>query len=146
LRTLSLVIGLPAMIFGGVVLVAHDAQNWTDVVILSVGVVTVVVTYERWSAQDLARFGPPGLALAALVWPLSVWLTDSPNGWYGVTLVGALSVPRLPRYRYLASAALVTYVAAVGAAHLLLSHGEDIRHDLFVYLLLPTGITASPSV
>ncbi len=142
LRTLSLLVGLPAIIAGGVVLVAHDAQTWTDVVILSLGVLTVVLTYERWTAQDLARFGPPGLLVAALVWPLSLWLTGSPNGWYGLTLVGALSVPRLPRHRYLAAAGLMAYVGLCGAAHLLLSHPTDVSPDLLRYVLLPTGITA----
>ena len=142
LRTLSLIVGLPAIIGGGVVLIVHDSQTWIDVVILSIGVLAVVLTYERWSAQDLCRFGPPGFIVAALVWPLSLWLTDSPNGWYGLTLVGALSVPRLSRHRYLAACGLVVYVGVCGAAHLILSHPDNVQHDLVRYVLLPVGITA----
>ena len=139
LRRLNLTMLLPPIAVGGVLVVALDARTWWDAAILSLGVLAAVVAFVRWAANDIARVAVPCLIVTAVVWPLGVLFTDSPNASYGLAVVGSLSIPRLPRHRGAAAVALPAYIAAVGASRLLVTP-EDARGVLLHYVLIPTGV------
>lgn len=142
LHRLNIALMLPILAVAGAFVVVFDADTWWDAVVLSLGVAAALVAAERWAAGDLVRprVAIPCLLVTAVVWPFGALVTDSPNAFWGLCVVGSLIAPRLPRQRGVAAAALIVYVAAVGASRLLLLSG-DIRGDLISYLLVPTGIT-----
>ncbi|WP_433831053.1 sensor histidine kinase [Actinoplanes sp. CA-015351] len=95
--------------------------------------IAALVAFERWTANDLGRVFWPCLVVAIIVWPLSIVLTDSGNGYWGICVVGSLGIPRLRRHSRAVIAGLLIYIAAVGG----LASG-----DLIKYLVIPVGITA----
>ena len=138
LRRLNLATALPPLTLAAVVVVAVDAQTWWHVLVLAPGVVVALVAFERWTANDVGRVALPCMIIAAVVWPVGALVIDSPNAYWGVSSVASLAVPRLPRLRYTAAAAVIGYVAVVGAARLLVDSGHAPQR----YLLIPTGVTA----
>nr|WP_051116598.1 histidine kinase [Amycolatopsis nigrescens] len=131
---------LPLLAVAGVLVVAKDARSWWEAVILGAGVVATLVAFVRWTAGEVLRVALPCLIVTAAVWPFAVLMADSSAAFSGISYVGSLVVARLPRHRAAAAVGLAAYVAAVGAARLLVSH-EDIPGVLFQYVLVPTGIT-----
>ncbi|MDM4778019.1 histidine kinase [Micromonospora sp. b486] len=103
------------------------------------------MAFERWAANDLARFALPCVVVAGAVWPLGVLVTGSPNAYWGVCAVGSLAMRQVGRHRPRAMAALFAYVAAVGAARLLVQR-DDIAGVLVAYVLVPTGLTVVVTV
>ncbi|WP_020672395.1 histidine kinase [Amycolatopsis nigrescens] len=140
LRKLNLTMFLPLLAVAGVLVVAKDARSWWEAVILGAGVVATLVAFVRWTAGEVLRVALPCLIVTAAVWPFAVLMADSSAAFSGISYVGSLVVARLPRHRAAAAVGLAAYVAAVGAARLLVSH-EDIPGVLFQYVLVPTGIT-----
>ncbi|MEE3920901.1 histidine kinase [Micromonospora sp. BRA006-A] len=68
-------------------------------------------------------------------------MTGSPNAYWGICAVGSLpAVRQVGRHRSRAMAALFAYVAAVGAARLLVQR-DDTVGVLVAYVLVPTGLT-----
>src|SRR3712207_6743248 len=114
-RTINLAVFLPLLSAVGSLLVARQAQTWQQACVLGIGVVTVLVAFERWTAGDVARVALPCLAVTAAVWPYGVLTLDGPlaAAYYPIAVVGSLVVPRLPRHRGAAAIGLVAYVAAV---------------------------------
>ncbi|GIJ08221.1 sensor histidine kinase [Micromonospora andamanensis] len=139
LRRINLLTSLPPVVFAAVVLLATDARTWWHFIVLVPGAVAAVVAFERWTADDLARVALPCTVVGAVVWPLGVLLTGSPNAYWGICAVGSLAL-RQVRRRTLAAVGLFTYVAAVGAARLLVQQ-DDVRGVLITYVLVPTGLT-----
>ncbi|WP_410816567.1 sensor histidine kinase [Micromonospora sp. 050-3] len=140
LRRLNLATSLPPVVFAAVVLLWTDARAWWHIVVLAPGAVAAVVAFERWTANDLARVALPCLVVAAAVWPLGVLVTGSPNAYWGVCAVGSLALREVRRHRARTMAGLFTYVAAVGAARLLVQP-DDIGGVLVTYVLIPTALT-----
>ncbi|MFC7533942.1 sensor histidine kinase [Actinoplanes sp. GCM10030250] len=142
LRRLNTMLIIPILGVAGAFVVAFDAKTWWDAAFLSLGVLAALVAAERWAAGEILRplVAWPCLLITAVVWPMGVLLTDSPNAFWGLCVVGSLIVPRLPRHRGAAAVALILYVAAVGGSRLLLVSG-DVRGDLITYLLVPAAIT-----
>ncbi|WP_229068180.1 histidine kinase [Actinoplanes sp. DH11] len=142
LHRLNVMLILPILAVAGLLVVALDADTWPEALILGLGVVAALVASERWAAGDLIRprVAYPCLAVTSMVWPFGALLTDSPNAFWGLCVVGSLVVPRVPRHRAAAAVALVSYVALVGAARLLFVT-DDMRGDLITYLLVPAGVT-----
>jgi two-component system sensor histidine kinase DesK len=142
-RTLNLVTTLPLFIAVGAVLIARQAQTWQDVLVLVLGLATVVVTFERWTAGDVGRVALPCLAVAAAVWPYGALTIDSPvqSAYYALSIVACLVVPGLPRHRIAAAVVVGVYVAGVGALSLV---GQDVvdANGLLTRVILPTGLTA----
>ncbi|MEV6868586.1 histidine kinase [Streptosporangium subroseum] len=141
LRRLNLVMFLPLLAAVGALLVATDAETWWQAVVLGVGVVAALVTFVQWAARDISRVALPCLIITAAVWVLGVLVVDSSSAFYGILIVGSLTVPQLPRHRGRAALALIVYVAAVGAARLLVTQ-EGVSGVLIEYVIIPAGATA----
>ncbi|MFF0308132.1 sensor histidine kinase [Streptosporangium sp. NPDC004379] len=141
LRRLNLATSLPPVVFAAVFLLYTDTHAWWHLAVLAPGAVAAVVAFERWTADDLARVALPCMIVAAVVWPLGVLVTGSPNAYWGVCAVGSFSLREVRRRRGPAAAGLFAYVAAVGAARLLVQR-DDVREVLVVYALVPTVLTA----
>ncbi|GIF02365.1 hypothetical protein Ari01nite_98290 [Paractinoplanes rishiriensis] len=139
LRRLNRTSLLPVLLVVGAVLVARDARGWTDVLILSTGVLAAAVAFWRWAADEVLRVALPCTVVAAAVWPLAVVLTDSPNGSYGLAVVAAHVVPQLPRHRIRAAVAVPVFIGVVGATRLLLSDA-DARGIVLSYVVVPVGV------
>ncbi|MFD4787186.1 sensor histidine kinase [Streptomyces sp. NPDC058459] len=124
----------------GALLIAVDARTWWQAVILSTGVTAAFVASVQWAAVGIPRVVRPCLIVAAAVWVVGALVLDAHTAFYGVSVVGSLYAPKLPRHRVLAAGALVVFVALVGAARLLLAP-TDVREILTFYVLVPTGVT-----
>ncbi|MEV0699574.1 histidine kinase [Saccharopolyspora sp. NPDC050389] len=131
---------VPLFVVVGAVVVVVDARSWWQAVVLSAGVVATLVAFVRWAAGDVLRVALACLVVTAAVWPFSVLVVGGGAAFFGISCVGAFVIPQLSRRRGWAAAALVGYVAAVGAARLLVSH-EDVPDVLIRYVLIPTGVT-----
>ncbi|MFF5173340.1 sensor histidine kinase [Micromonospora sp. NPDC000089] len=145
LRRLNLATSLPPVVIAALVLLYLDTRTWWHAVVLLPGVVAAVVAFERWTANDLARVALPCVTVAAAVWPVGVLVTGSSNAYWGICAVGSLTLREVRRHRGLIVAGLFGYVAAVGAARLLVERG-DVRPLLVAYVLLPTGLTVLVTV
>ncbi|MEU4409774.1 histidine kinase [Streptosporangium sp. NPDC023963] len=132
---------LPLLAAVGVLLVARDAETWWQAVVLGLGVVAALVAFVWWAARDISRVALPCLIITAAVWLLGVLVVDSRTSFYGLSVVGSLTVPQLPRHRGAAALGLTAYVAAVGAARLLITQ-EDVSGVLIGYVIIPAGVTA----
>ncbi|WP_173141964.1 sensor histidine kinase [Kibdelosporangium persicum] len=130
----------PLIAVAGTLTVAMDARSWWEAVVLGAGVAAALVAFTRWTAGEVMRVAVPCLIVTAAVWPFAVLVVGGSAAFSGVASVGSFVIPQLPRHRIAAAAGLAVYVAAVGAARLLVSHG-DIPQVLFRYVLFPTGIT-----
>ncbi|GAA4856173.1 sensor histidine kinase [Saccharopolyspora cebuensis] len=139
LRHLNLTMLLPTLAVTGVVLLAVDARSWWEAVLLALGAAMPVVAFVRWAAGELARVALPCLVVAAAVWVVGM-LVGSHTAFYGISFVGPLVVPRLPRHRGAAALGLCAFVAGVGAVRLLIEQG-DVRGVLLAYVLVPTAVT-----
>ncbi|WDZ83956.1 sensor histidine kinase [Micromonospora cathayae] len=145
LRRLNLAASLPPVVFAAVVLVYLDARAWWHVVVLAPGAVAALVAFERWTANDLARFALPCLFVAGAVWPLGVLVTGSPNGYWGICAVGSLAMREVRRHRALALTGLFSFVAVIGAMRLLVQR-DDPGDVLVTYVLVPTVLTVVVAV
>ncbi|MGW7757502.1 sensor histidine kinase [Streptomyces violaceusniger] len=141
LRRLNLITLLPVVAVGGVLLVALDAESWSDAVVLGLGVVAALVAFVSWAAGSLARVAVPCLVLTAGVWLFGALVAGSGKAVFGLSIVGPLVVPRLRRHRGAAAVTLVAYVAVVGAARFLMTD-DDPRDVLIRYVIVPAGVTA----
>ncbi|MDA3625893.1 histidine kinase [Saccharopolyspora sp. WRP15-2] len=130
----------PVLAVVGAVTVAFDARNWWEAAVLAAGVVATLVAFVRWAADDLLRVAPATVATTAAVWAFGALVGDGRMAFFGISFVGALVVPRLSRWRGWAAVVLAGYVAAVGAARLLVSH-QEAPEVLIRYVLIPTGVT-----
>jgi two-component system sensor histidine kinase DesK len=145
LRRLNLVTSLPAVVFAAVVLVYLDARAWWHVVVLAPGAVAALVAFERWTANDLARFVWPCLLVTGAVWPLGVLVTGSPNAYWGICAVGSLAMREVRRHRALVMNGLFSFVAVIGATRLLVQR-DDPGDVLVTYVLVPTVLTVVVTV
>ncbi|MFD0470233.1 sensor histidine kinase [Nonomuraea thailandensis] len=109
--------------------------------VLALGVVAALVAFIRWAARDISRVALPCLVVAAAVWAFGALAMDGSAAFYGVSIVGPLVISQLPRHRGLAALGLTAYVAAVGAARLLVTQ-DDVSGVLLGYVIIPAGITA----
>ncbi|MFE4368437.1 histidine kinase [Streptomyces sp. NPDC056835] len=141
LRRLNLTMLLPPIALGGVMVVATQSRTWWDVAVLSLGVVAALVAFVRWAAGDISRVALPCLVITAAVWPFGALVADSRSAFFGIGLVGPLAVSRLPRHRGAAALALTAFVAATGAARLLVTQ-ESVSGVLIGYVIVPAGLTA----
>ncbi|MEU6646898.1 histidine kinase [Saccharomonospora sp. NPDC046836] len=141
LRKLNLTLFIPLLAVVGVLVVAVDARSWWEALVLGAGVVAALVAFVRWAAGEVLRVALPCLAVTAVMWVFGVLAADSTAAFYGLVVVGPLVIPQLPRHRGAAAFALAGFVAAVGAAGLLVSE-EDFPGGLIQYVLIPTGVTA----
>ncbi len=124
----------------GPMLVVVDARTWWHAVILSLGVVAALVASVRWTASGISRAVLPCLIITAMVWLAGVLVVDGHTAFYGISVMGPLYVPKLPRHRVVAAVGLIAFVAVAGAARLLVSPA-DVADVLIVYVLVPTGVT-----
>ncbi|MFI6028715.1 sensor histidine kinase [Amycolatopsis magusensis] len=131
----------PLLVAVGVLLVVRDARSWSDAFVLALGVAAALLTFERWTANDVLRLAIPCLLVSAGVWVYGALVAGTGTAFYGLSLVGPHIVPQLSRLRGLAAVGLVAFVAAVGATRLLLVH-EDLPEGLINWVVLPAGITA----
>lgn len=140
-RTLNLAF-LPLLAAAGVLGVARQAETWPQAVVLGLGLVAALVTFERWTAGDLHRVAVPCLAVAALVWPYGALTIPggTQTAYFPLAVAGSLVIPHLPRHRFAAAVGLVGYVAAVGVAALLWTPSA-VADDLVALVVLPTGLT-----
>lgn len=141
LRTWHLSTILPPLAIVGVVLVAVDARSWWEAVVLVPGLLAAMLVVERWTAGDASCVALPCLIVVAAVWPLGVLVSDSHTAFYGLLIVGPYLVSQLPGNRAPATLALCGYVAAVGAARLLVSR-DGVVEELLRCVAIPTGATA----
>ncbi|MFC9860136.1 MULTISPECIES: sensor histidine kinase [unclassified Streptomyces] len=141
LRRWNLIAFVPPLAAVGAVLVAIDARNRWDTMVLTLSVMAAMVVVERWTAGDTSRVALPCLIITAAVWPFGVLVADSHTAFYGILIVGPHLLSQLPRHRGVAALALITFVAAVGTAKLLESQ-DDVPGVLIRYVAVPTGATA----
>jgi two-component system sensor histidine kinase DesK len=142
-RSLNLTVFLPLFTAVGALLVARQAQTWTQACVLALGVLAALLAFERWTAGDLARVAVPCLCVTAAVWPYGVLVIDGAPGsaYFPLALVSSLVVPQLPRHRAAAAVAVVGYVIAVGVLGMLATTPAG-AEDLIDHVLLPGGFTA----
>lgn len=141
LRRLNLMMVFPSIAVGGVLLVALDTESWWDAAVLGLGVLAALLAFVSWTAGGLARVAVPCLVVTAGVWLFGVLVAGSGKAVFGLSVVGPLIVPRLPRGRGWAAAGLVAYVALVGAARFLVTQ-DDPRGVLIEFVIIPAGVTA----
>jgi two-component system sensor histidine kinase DesK len=139
MRRLDITTQLATLLPVGILLVVVDSDTWWEAVVLVVGVGTAIVAVVRWSMGGLLRVAVPCLAVTAAVWLFGTLVADSGTAFYGLTIVGPLVVPQLPRHRIVAALGLVAYIAGVGAVRLLVSH-EDTSGELLQFVLIPCGV------
>lgn len=140
LRKLNITTQLAVILPVGTMLVVFDARSWWEAAILVTGLLASMVAIVRWAEDRLFRAAVPCLAVVAIVWLLGVLLSGSHTAFYGLTIVGPLIVPQLPRHRFAAAAGLALYTAAVGALRLLVSHEDDLKL-LVSFVLIPGAVT-----
>lgn len=140
LRRLNISTQLAILVPVGATLIAFDSRTWWEAVVLTAGVVAAMVVVIRWAEHDISSVALPCLAVTAAVWLFGVLVSDSSTAFYGLTVVGPLIVPQLPNHRVAASVGLTAYVAAVGAARLLVSQ-EDPAPVLLKYMIVPAAVT-----
>lgn len=140
LRKLNITTQLAVILPVGTVLVVVDSQTWWEAAILVTGVLASMVAIVRWAEDRLFRAAVPCLAVVAIVWLLGVLVSGSHTAFYGLTVVGPLIVPQLPRHRFAAAAGLAVYAAAAGALRLLVSQEDDLRL-LVSFVLIPAAVT-----
>jgi two-component system, NarL family, sensor histidine kinase DesK len=140
LSRLNLITLLPLLAVVGAVLVAIDSRNWWQAAVLSLGVVAALVAFARWAAGDLFRVALPCLVVTAAVWLFGALVAGCGTAFYGISIVGPHIIPQLPRHRGVAAVGLSVFVAAVGAARLLVTQ-ENVPAVLLAYVLIPTGVT-----
>ncbi|MBN6040382.1 sensor histidine kinase [Amycolatopsis sp. 195334CR] len=131
----------PLLVTIGAITVALEARSWTDVVVLGLGLAAALVTFERWTVNDVFRVAIPCLLVSAGVWVYGALVIGAGTAFLSISLVGPHIIPQLARRRGFAATALVTFVAAVGVTKLVLTGGE-LPVALITWLFLPTGITA----
>jgi two-component system sensor histidine kinase DesK len=131
---------LPLLAVAGTISVAVYARSWWEAVVLGTGVVATLVCFTRWAAGEVLRVALPCLVITAAVWPFAVLVVGSSAAFFGVSCVGSYVIPQLSRHRIAAAVVLTTYVAAMGAARLLVSH-EDVPEVLIRFVLVPAGVT-----
>lgn len=141
LRRLNLLMMLPPIIVGGLATVAFDARTPWQAVVLGLGVAAAVVAFIQWAAGRILQVAPVCLLVGAAVWMYGALVVDSSTAYFGLLLVGPLTIPQLPRHRSLAAAALVAFLAATGLARLLVTP-DALSDVLLSYVILPAGITA----
>lgn len=143
-RRINLVTALPLLGAVGTFLVVRQAQTWVDGLVLGLGLVATLVTFERWSAGDSTRVALPALVLTSAVWVYgALVMPDGVQGaFYGLAFVGALTIPRLPRHRALAGVLFVALVGGVGLAGVLGGPLDDTGRWLSE-LVVPTGVAAA---
>ncbi|MGI5197254.1 sensor histidine kinase [Streptomyces sp. CA-288835] len=124
----------------GTLLVAVDSRTWWHAVILSLGVAAALVASIRWTADGIPRVVLPCLIITAVVWLAGVLVVDGHTAFYGISIVGPLYAPKLPRHRVLAAVGLIAFVAVAGAARLSVSPA-DVPDTLIRYVLVPAGVT-----
>ncbi|TDD53283.1 sensor histidine kinase [Nonomuraea terrae] len=132
---------LPLLAAVGALLVATDARTWWQAVVLALGVVAALVAFVWWAARDISRVALPCLIVAAAVWALGVLVTGNDTAFYGISIVGPLTIPQLPRHRGWAALGVTAYVALTGAARLLVTQ-EHLSGVLIAYVVVPAGVTA----
>ncbi|AWS43077.1 sensor histidine kinase [Streptosporangium sp. 'caverna'] len=132
---------LPLLATVGALLVVTDARTWWQAVVLALGVVAALVAFVWWAARDLSRVALPCLIVTAAVWALGVLVTGNDTAFYGISIVGPLTIPQLPRHRGWAALGVTAYVAATGAARLLVTE-EHLSGVLIAYVIVPAGVTA----
>lgn len=142
-RSINLAMILPLLLLVGAVLVVRESQTWPDAVGLGLGLVVIVVAYERWTAGAIGSVALPCLVVAAAVWPYGAWVVAGPveGGYYALAVVAALVVPQLGRHRVIAGALVVGYVAAVGLVAMI-GEPEFTGSRLLALVIMPTGMTA----
>ena len=141
MRRLNITTQLAVLVPVAILLIAFDARSWWEVVLLVVGTLASVLAVVRWAHDDLSSVALLCLAVTAVVWLVGVLVTESATAFYGLTIVGPLIVPQLPRLRIAGAVALVSYVGAVGALRPLVSD-EDTGKLLFQYALIPAAVAA----
>ena len=114
LRKINLIMFMPLFAVVGVFIVAKDARNWWEAVILGAGVVATLVCFTRWAGGNVLRVALPCLVVTAAVWPVAVLVIGSSAAFFGVCSVGSFVIPQLPRHRIAAAVGLATYVALAG--------------------------------
>ncbi|MEU4690398.1 histidine kinase [Actinoplanes sp. NPDC023714] len=137
LRRLNLVTAAPLLLFVAVLLSILDTDTWWQIVILAVGMIAALVAFERWTANDLGRVVLPCFVVAAIVWPLSVLFTDSPNGYWGLCVVGSLAIPKMRRGRVLSTILLAALLAGVGLLRLTVAPEANV----VAYVAVPAVLT-----
>lgn len=140
LRKLNITTQLAVILPVGTVLVVVDSQTWWEAAILVAGVLASMVAIVRWAEDRLFHAAVPCLAVVAIVWLLGVLVSGSHTAFYGLTVVGPLIVPQLPRHRFAAAAGLAVFAAAAGALRLLVSQEDDLRL-LVSFVVIPAAVT-----
>jgi two-component system sensor histidine kinase DesK len=125
----------------GTLLLAVDSRTWWHAVVLSLGLVAALVAAGRWTATGISRVVLPCLIVTAGVWLAGALVMDGHTAFYGISIVGSVYAPKLPRHRVLAALGLIAFVAVAGAARLLVSP-QDASEVLGAYVLVPAGVTA----
>ena len=139
LRRLDITTQLAVLVPVGVLLVVVDAETWWEAVVLSTGVLAALVAVVRWAGGTVMAVALPCLAVTGAVWVFGVLVSGNHTAFYGLTIVGPLVAPQLPRGRVVAAVGLTAYVAGVGAARLLVSDEDDFP-VLLGYVFIPAGV------
>ncbi|MEW2354665.1 histidine kinase [Spirillospora sp. NPDC029432] len=141
LKTLNIATMVVAIGPVGAMLVAIDARAWWEAAVLSLGVAAGLVAVVCWTPTGFSRVVLPCTIVAAAVWVAGALAVGGFTAFYGISVVGSVYAPKLPRHRALAAAALIVFIPLVGAMRLVVAR-EDVPDDLVSYVLIPAGVAA----
>ena len=99
LRVINLNIVFGTLSAVGALLIANNAQNLTQVLVLGLGLASVLVVVKAWASDRLSLVALPGLVIASGVWVFGVLALDSATASFGLSVVGTVVVYSLPRRR-----------------------------------------------
>lgn len=140
LRRLNIGTMIVAIVPVGALLVVVDSSTWWEAFILSLGVIAALVAVLRWTAAGISRIVLPCLVVTVGVWLAGVLVMNGHTAFYGLSIVGAVYVPKLSRERGVIAVGLVALVAVIGTVRLLVAQ-ENVGDILIAYLLIPAGVT-----
>lgn len=121
LRSLNLNIVLGALSAVGALLIAINAQELGQALVLALSLAATLVAVRAWSSDQLSRVTLPCLAVTVAVWVFGVLVMDSASAAFGLSVVGSIVAYQLPRHRRVIVLGLVTLFVAVLVAKLLTS-------------------------
>lgn len=120
----------------GILLVAVQARSWWEAAVLGGAFLAVAGVMSQWGRTGYPRFGTAGLALCLLVWVIGVFVFETSIAFFPLVMVGAMVVPRLPRWRVAGTVGFGLLVGGVGAAAV----WRDPDLDIMEFAVIPGGI------
>ena len=120
----------------GFVVLVLQAQSWWEAVVYGAALLVAAVVMSQWGRVGFPRFGITGLAICTVAWTLGATVFATSMAFLPLAMVGALIVPRLPRWRAAGVVAFGGGVGAIGATTILV----DPTRSLVEFAAVPGAV------